>query len=149
VKTRSYPGLTTTVSDPFIDTNVIVGALTSDDLSKQDAAIALFERVERGQIAVMATDSIIADCVYVLSSPRLYNLPWSEIADALLTIVEMPGFQVPNKRVLVHALQLYGYSGIKFDDAHIIAAMTSAGSGMLYSWDRGFDRVADIERVEP
>jgi predicted nucleic acid-binding protein len=138
-----------TVSDPFIDTNVIVGALTSDDLSKQDAAIALFERVERGQITVMATDTIIADCVYVLSSPRLYNLPRDEIADALLTIVDLPGFLVPNKRLLMHALQLYGYAGIKFDDAHIVAAMTAAGSGTLYSWDRGFDRIVEIERVEP
>lgn len=61
----------------------------------------------------------------------------------------MPGFLVPNKRVHQQALQLYGFAGIKFDDAHIVASMTAAGSGTLYSWDRGFDRIVEIERIEP
>jgi predicted nucleic acid-binding protein len=66
-----------------------------------------------------------------------------------LTIVELPGFVMPNKRLLMHALQLYGSAGIRFDDAHIVAVMTAAGSRTLNSWDRGFDRIVEIERSEP
>lgn len=139
----------TQVSDPFIDTNVIVGYLAGDDLTKQAAAAELFDRIERGELRVIATDTIIADCVFVLSSPRLYNLPRMEIADLLLAIVEQSGFQIRDRQTIVHALRLYGYANIKFDDAYIIAAMTAAGSRTLYSWDRGFDRVDDIERIEP
>ena len=56
---------------------------------------------------------------------------------------------VPNKCLLMHALHLHRFAGIKFDDAHIVTSMTAAGSGTLYSWDRGFERMVEIERIEP
>jgi hypothetical protein len=62
-------------SCPRLTTIVIVGVLTSDDLSKQATAVALLEDIEHGRLTVMTTDTITADCVYVHSSTRLYNLP--------------------------------------------------------------------------
>lgn len=141
--------LTTPVSNPFIDTNVLVAYLSKDDPSKQAAAAALFDRIGRGELVVYATDTVIADCVYVLSSPRLYRVPRDAIADMLLTLVRQTGFQVSDRQTMTHALQLYGYANIKFDDAYIIASMSSAGSQTLYSWDKGFDRIPGIDRMEP
>lgn len=59
---------------PYIDTDVIIRLLTGDDPQKQTAAKALFEQVERGTLTIAAPDTVIADAVFVLSSPRLYHL---------------------------------------------------------------------------
>lgn len=137
------------MSTPFIDTNVIVRFLTGDDLAKQASAAALFEQIELGTLTVTAPDTVIADTVYVLSSPNLYHLPRHEIADMLTAIVQHRGFRIANRQVMLYALHLYGNANVKFDDACIIAAMQAAGESVLYSWDRGFDRIPDIERREP
>ncbi len=137
------------MSVPFIDTNVIVGYLAGEEPEKQQDAARLFDRIAGGGLTVVATSTVIADCVYVLSSPRLYNLQREHIADMLLTIVTSSGFQIVERQIMIDALMMYGGSGIKFDDAYIIASMMAAGSDTLYSWDRGFDRITGINRIEP
>ena len=75
------------MTQPFIDTDVIIRFLTGDDQAKQAAASALFERVEQGLLTIAAPDTVITDAVYVLSSPRLYNLARNEVQEFLTTLV--------------------------------------------------------------
>src|SRR5437868_7437589 len=72
-----------TMTQPFIDTDVIIRFLTGDDLEKQAAAGALFGQIEQGRLTVVAPDTVIADAVYVLSSPRLYHIARSEVQELL------------------------------------------------------------------
>ncbi|NOZ28404.1 MAG: type II toxin-antitoxin system VapC family toxin [Chloroflexi bacterium] len=134
---------------PFVDTDVIIRLLTQDDPEKQAAAAALFEQVERGELTLTAPDTVIADAVYVLSSPRLYNLPRDEIRAMLTALIRLPGFQVRNRRAVLRALDLYATTGIDFGDALIAASMEQAGSQIIYSYDAHFDRIPGIQRVEP
>lgn len=67
------------MTDGFVDTDVIIRLLTQDDLKKQGEAATLFEAIKAGRLKVRAPDTVIADAVYVLSSPRLYKLPRSEV----------------------------------------------------------------------
>jgi hypothetical protein len=69
---------------PFLDTDIIIRFLTGDDPQKQAAAAALFQRIEQGSFTVAAPVTVIADAVFVLHSPRLYNKPRPEV-QALLT----------------------------------------------------------------
>ncbi len=137
------------MSDPFVDTDVIIRLLTGDDSRKQAQAAALFEQVERGEVTLLAPATVIADCVYVLSSPRLYHLPRPEVAALLGTLLRLPHFQVDHRRTLRRALGLYVTDRMDFGDAFIVASMQQAGSRAVYSYDAGFDRVKDIERLEP
>lgn len=81
------------MSRPYIDTSVIIRLLTGDDPEKQKYSRMLFERVERGELQVVAPDTVIADAVFVLESRRLYNVPRQVIAALLTPIVRLPGFQ--------------------------------------------------------
>lgn len=56
------------MADAYVDTDVLIRLLTGDDLAKQAAAAALFERVERGELTLAAPDTVIGDAVYVLRS---------------------------------------------------------------------------------
>src|SRR5437762_5747483 len=125
----------------FIDTDVIIRFLTGDDLIKQERAARLFEQIEQGKLTVAAPYMVIADAVYVLSSPRLYNLPRHEVASLLIPLVRLSGFRVKDRRTVLAALALYGSGAIKLDfgDAMIAASMQQSGSDTLYSFDADFD----------
>lgn len=134
---------------PLVDTDVIIRLLTGDDLAKQEAALSLFERVEAGELVLAAPDTVIADAVYVLSSPRLYKVSRQDTAAQLTTLVSLPGFHVQHKRQVLLALSIYSTSGLDYGDAMLVAAMRDAGVQVLYSYDADFDRVPGIIRREP
>lgn len=137
------------MSDPFIDTDVIIRLLTRDDVRKQAQAAALFKQVETGTLALEAPDTVIADAVYVLASPRLYARSRVEIQAMLTPLVRLAGFRVRQKRALLRALEIYGTTHLGFGDAMILSTIERRGSQTLYSYDRGFDHIRGITRVEP
>jgi len=137
------------MTQPFIDTDVIIRFLTGDDLEKQAAATDLFEQVEQGLLTVQAPDTVIADAVYVLSSPRLYHIARTDIQEMLAVLVRLPQFHVQNRWSVLRALDLYASTKLDFGDALIIASMEQQGSQVLYSYDADFDRFEGITRREP
>lgn len=144
------------IQHSFIDTDVIIRFLTGDDPQKQERAARLFEQVEEGKIILEAPDTVIADAVYVLSSPQLYKIPREEVAALLIPLVRLPGFRVRGRRTVIAALTLYGSGTTKLDfgDAMIAAAIQEGGSWQsstpsVYSYDHHFDRVPNVSRQEP
>lgn len=138
------------MSVPYIDTDVIIRFLTGDDPQKRAASAALFRAIERGETVVAAPDTVIADAVFVLTSPRTYQLSREWVSEMLATLIRLPGFRVANKRVVLNALTVFAaHAHLDFSDAMIVAAMREAGSDVLYAYDRDYDRVPGIERREP
>ncbi len=137
------------MTQPFIDTDVIIRFLTGDDPEKQAAATSLFEKVEQGLLTVQAPDTVIADAVYVLSSPRLYHIARSDIQELLAALVRLPQFHVQNRSSVLRALDIYAATRLDFGDTLIIASMEQQGSHILYSYDADFDRIEGITRREP
>ncbi len=136
-------------SVPFVDTDVILRLITNDDFKKQEAAAKLFEKVEKGGLVVSAPDTVIADAVFVLSSPRLYNLPRPEIKDVLMTLLRFTNFKVDNKQAVMAALDFYANSKIDFGDALLIALTLKIKTKEIYSYDHDFDKFTGIKRKEP
>ena len=138
------------MSVPYVDTDVVIRLLTGDDLDKQSRALALFERVERGELVVAAPDTVIADAVYVLSSRHLYNLPRAEVAALLVPLVSLAGFRMQHRRAVLAALRLYGaHAGLDFTDALIVALAQGGSSGEVYSYDTDYDAFPGIRRLTP
>jgi len=133
----------------FVDTDVIIRLLTGDDPAKQQSATQLFESVEQGRVQLLAPDTVIADAVYVLSSPRLYQASRADVRDLLTTLVRLPHFTLENKSAVLRALEIYGQSRLDFGDTLILASMELAQVAALYSFDRDFDSQPGIGRLEP
>ena len=134
---------------PFVDTDVIIRLLANDDLDKQVAAAALFQKVKERQLQVAAPDTVIADAVYVLASPRLYRLPRQMVRQLLAPLVQLPGFKIRNRRAVLRALDLYASANIDFGDALIVASMEQAGSQVIYAYDHDFENIKGITRRAP
>jgi predicted nucleic acid-binding protein len=137
------------MADVYVDTDVIIRFLTGDDPAKQAEAASLFEAVEAGTIALAAPDTVIADAVYVLASPRLYHLPRTEIRSLLVPLLRLAGLHVENKRAVTQALELYAATTLDFGDAMIVGAMRQSGADVLNSYDQDFDRIPGLTRVSP
>ena len=135
----------------FLDTNVIPRYLTRDDEAKAEDCYRLFQRLKRGEEEVFTCEAIVTEVVYVLSSSRApYRLNHVEVRDRLLPILSLRGLRLPQKRVYSRALDLYVSSPfLDFEDALAVAHMERQGATEILSYDRDFDRVDGIKRVEP
>ena len=137
------------MSDPHVDTDVIIRLVTGDDAVKQAQAAQLFQDIEDGKLTARAPVTVIADAIFVLCSKRLYNLPRPQATAALTRLVRIPGFRVDRRRTIIAALGLFGSTRLDFGDCMLIASMREAGSTVLYSYDTDFDRFPPIIRQEP
>ncbi len=138
------------MSDPYVDTDVIIRLVSGDDPRKQAAARQLFHRVEQGELVLTAPVTVVFDAVFVLTSSRIYRLPRAYVRDMLTTLLRLPNFRVESRRSLLRALDLFvAFPHMGFGDAMIVATMEENQAQDLYSYDRGFNRVPGINRQEP
>lgn len=136
-------------SDAYVDTDILIRLLTSDDLKKQKAAAILLEKVEKGQLTLLSPVTVIADAVYVLSSPRLYHLSRLKIREVLTPIIKLANFKVESKLAVLAALDLYAATSLDFGDTFLIAVAKQSDDGIIYSFDHDFDDIEGIVRKEP
>ncbi len=135
----------------FLDTNVILRYLTRDDESKAEACYQLFQRVKLGEEELFTCEAVVTEVAYVLSSPRApYRLSHEEVRDRLLPILTLRSLRLPQKRVYLRALDLYASAPfLDFEDALAVAHMEHRGLTEIVSYDRDFDRVTGLQRIEP
>jgi uncharacterized protein len=65
-----------------------------------------------------------------------------------LPIISLRGLQLTDKHTYHQALDLYTTKNISFADAYNAAYMLSEEVSSIYSWDRDFDKIEGIVRLE-
>src|SRR5947209_885921 len=126
----------------FLETSVLLRYLTRDDEAKAQKALALLQRLERGEERARSSAIVIFETVYTLQS--FYKLPKARIRELLLPVINLRGLRMPDKPVLRRALDLYTEKNLSFADAYFAAELLERGDAEIYSWDEGFDRVQGI-----
>ncbi len=132
---------------PFLDTNVFLRHLRQDHPDHSPRATAFFARVQGGEVIVRTADTVIFETVYTLQS--LYQQAREAIRDTLLPLIELLGILLDGKPRFHRAFALYMIRGLSFADCFHVALMEERRLTEIVSFDRGFDRVAGITRVEP
>jgi uncharacterized protein len=133
----------------FVDANIFLRFLTRDDPAKAERVKALLERAQRGEITLLTSEAVIAELVFVLSSPRLYGLSRERVREVLLPIVLLKGLVLPGREVFLRALELYAATAMDFINALVIARMEEKKVTEVYSYDEHLDGIEGIRRVEP
>jgi len=110
-------------------------------------AFDLLIRIERGEEKVITSSLVIFETVFTLQS--FYKVPRREIKELLLPIISLRGIQLPEKSVFYKAFDLYVNQNISFADAYNAAYMMSEEIPNIYSWDKDFDKIDGIARIEP
>ena len=129
-----------------LDTNVVVRFLTHDDPQQWPAAESLFLAARDGKVALLLDPVVVSELTYALD--LYFGRTRVEIAAALAALVRSPGIRTMDPEVLLDALNRYGSRAVDFADA-LLAARARADGIPVASFDRDFDRFADVERYEP
>lgn len=142
-----------TATPRFADANVFLRYLaqpvTAVDQARFAACSALFTRVNRADETITTSEAVLAEVLYVLTSPRQYGLTPADAAARMEPILQMKGLRLPGKRLYRRALTIFStYPGLGFEDA-LIAAQLQQSRGRLLSYDSDFDRIPGIVRDEP
>jgi predicted nucleic acid-binding protein len=132
----------------FLDANIIVRHVTKDSTALSKKARNILRQVEAGSLEVTTSETVLAECVFVLSSKTLYNFSRDDIKTVLLTILSFKGLKLPHKQMYRNAIDIYASSNIDFIDAVAVAHMRRLNIKTILSFDRHFDTIAGIVRKE-
>ena len=89
----------------------------------------------------------VAEVIWTLE--RFYRLSKSEVVARVSPLLKLKGLRVAGKEVFLKSLTLYAEKTISFTDAYIAVQMERAGSEEIYSYDKDFDRLEEVVRIEP
>src|ERR671914_1187833 len=118
----------------FLDTNILLRYFTKDDEEKAQKALALLQRIERGEERAETSLPVIFETVFTLQ--RRYRVPLPEIRDLLLPILRMRGLRLPSKTLCIAALDLFIERNISYVDAFNALYVQAKGMKEVYSWDK-------------
>src|SRR6266508_3918617 len=97
----------------FLDANVflryLVQPTTPATQAMYQAATQLFEAVERGDEEVTTSEAVVAEVAFVMSSPRQYGLPPTDVATYLVPILRLTNLRLPRgqRRLWLRALDIW------------------------------------------
>ncbi len=132
----------------FLDTNIIIRYATQDDVLLSQKARRILKKIELGTIEATTNESVLSECVFVLSSKNLYGFTRTKVGTVLRAILLLQGLKIPHKSMYLQAIGLYVSSKMDFSDAVIAAEMQRQKITHIFSFDRHFDSIVGITRVE-
>ncbi len=131
----------------FVDTNIFLRYLTGDDPATYARCRELFQKVAAGKTEVTTSGMVIAELVWTLLS--YYKVPKPDVVDKVSVIVSTENIHIPDKDIIIDALILFGSKAVDYIDAYNAVFMKYNAMHGIYSYDRDFDVIENIEREEP
>lgn len=130
----------------WIDTNVIIRYLTNDHTIMSPSAKQLMDRAHGGEITLLVSPLVIAECVWVLEGH--YGFPSNLISDALKKFLNAKGIEAKEKDILIEALDHYDRQEVDFVDAYVAVRAKYSDDPRVITWnsqdfeklDIGFDK---------
>jgi len=120
------------------DTNTIIRYLIKDDLTLYTRAKDFFDKVRSGIIKAVILESVIAECIYVLT--KIYKVPKEKAARSLIDILRYKGIANDDKRELIHALTLFSQQGVDIVDC-VLCAKAASSDAHLFSFDEELNQM--------
>ncbi len=124
-----------------IDTDVIIRYLTNDDEKKASRFEAFLASGKKATL----TDVTFAEIYWTLLS--FYKVKKTDALIMLETLVHSPALS-SNANILLTAIALLRQRTVSFIDAYTAAVAQQSDHAVL-SYDRGYDKILGIKRVEP
>lgn len=121
------------------DTNIIVRYLVKDNITLYTKAKDFFDKVRDGSEKAVILESVIAECVYVLT--KIYQVPKNKASNSLIDILHYKGIANDDQKELIRALTLFSERGIDIVDCILCAKAAGSGDN-LFSFDEELNKLA-------
>lgn len=130
----------------LVDTNVFLRFLTLDVKDQAETVEKRFKQAEKGEIEVKVLPMAVVEILYHLEN--WYDYDRSKAVDMVLRLLLPEWMQVEHKQAVYEALVLYKSSNIDFVDL-VLWAVAKEGGDKVMSFDKDFDKLDPMIRVEP
>jgi len=131
----------------FIDTNIFLRYFEREDELAYKKTERLFTEIVNGNIAGVSTSLVIAEVIWVLV--KFYGWDKEEICNNIELILKTPNIRFGERNILIEAVNLYKEKNISFIDAYNYSFMRVNGIGEIFSFGKDYDKLPDINRLEP
>lgn len=132
---------------PVLDANILLRFLTNDVPEQAARCTELLVRVETGTEKVLLPDIVLADVIWTLE--KFYKQPKARIREIMAPILSLRNLRFSSKEAALNALSLYVEKNVDWTDAFVAAQMIARGQRHIYSYDRDFDEIPQVVRIEP
>ncbi len=129
----------------YADTNVLIRYFTGEPVEMLEKVVMLMNAVDSGDITLRVDSITVAEVVWVLSTSLKLKAP--EIAPRLIEFLSRDGIEADE--VTISALTFYANKNVDFADAFLGATLLHRGPLRVFSFDKHFDRIPGIRRLEP
>lgn len=126
------------------DTDTIVRYLVSDDPALYAKDREFFDKVKNGGARAVILESVIAECVYVLT--KIYRVPRDRAAGSLIDILRYKGIANDDRQELIRALSLFSEQGLDIVDC-ILCAKAMSGGDRLFTFDADLNKMNEKLRI--
>lgn len=115
------------------DTNTILRYLLKDNPAQYSMASSFFEKVRMGDEKAVILESVLVECVYVLT--KFYRVPKDESSTRLQQLLRYKGIVNRDKRELIEALAIFADRNIDIVDC-ILCVKARNYNMSLFSFDK-------------
>lgn len=132
----------------LLDTNVVLRWLLDDDKEKSAAFARLLRHAaSAGTKTLSMPDIAVAELVWVLES--FYEVPRPRIAELVRKLLATDSILFDRHARLFEAITLYEEHNVDYLDAYLAATAREEGLEAVLSYDRDFDKIPGVKRIEP
>lgn len=128
------------------DTNTIIRYLLKDVPDQFAQASDFFERVRSGMEKTVILESVLVECVYILT--KFYKVHKKEAALVLTGLLSYKGVVNRDKTILANALNIFAAENLDMVDC-VLAAKASGIGARLFTFDKALRKRFDATGVEP
>ncbi len=121
------------------DTNIIIRYLIADDRAMHEKAKDFFDRVKNGAVKAVILESVIAECVYVLT--KIYRVPRDRAAGSLIDVLHYKGIANDDRQELIMALSMFSEQRLDIVDC-ILLARTRSDADHLVTFDAELNKLS-------
>ena len=123
----------------FVDANIILRYLLDDP--EADSV----ERIFKKQKEIYVADIVIAEVIWTFTT--FYKWRKDRFIPKIKSFLS-PDFIKADKKILNVALDIFEKYKIDYIDAYLISLMEKKKVQSIYSFDRDFDKVQSVRRIE-
>ncbi|MBI4973067.1 PIN domain-containing protein [Candidatus Roizmanbacteria bacterium] len=130
----------------FVDTNIFLRYLLADHKTQSPTAKKLFTEAKEGKLTLVTHPLVISEIFFMLSS--YYRFTKEEIIEKMRIVLLFEGLEIKEKNILFQAISFYEEKNIDFVDAYV-AAYCFKSNVNVCSFDKDFDKIKEIKRIDP
>jgi len=126
----------------LIDTDVVIRFLTNDDVAKANQFRKFLESGRKGELV----DVTVAEVYWTLKS--LYQYPKLKILESLELLIDLRQIKC-NRKILFNVIDVLRIKNVSFVDAYTAVCAKMKYKGKVMSFDKDYDKIKGVKRVEP